>query len=170
MPEHNYTLTLKNETANDADSPIAGQSSKSSQQQSAASAQGKTKAGAVVKGLVSFEAFVKPFVQPMIQHSLQTVSLRTGSQEMQQRMQFAYSLGEQAIGIVESIAVGAALGHLPGAILGAVMGLATTAINYANQKDTIRMEQNLENISLRGMNVRAGGYAPAYGASRMGRQ
>lgn len=163
---HNYSLTIKNETESGGSSPIAGQNNVPQETPS----EDKLKASTVVKGLVSFNSFVKPFAQPIIKHSLQTVSLRTGGQEMQQRMQFAYSVGEQALGIIESTAIGLAVGNLPGALLGLATGILTTVINFANQADTIALERNLENISLRGMNVRAGGYAPSYGASRMGNQ
>lgn len=163
---HNYSLTIENKTASGGNSPIAGQNN--SQQETPS--EDKLKASTIVKGLVSFKAFVKPFVQPAIQHSLQTVSLRTGGQEMQQRLQFAYSIGEQALGILESAAIGAAVGNLPGALVGIAVGAMSTIINYANQADTIAIERGLEDISLRGLNVRAGGYAPSYGASRLRNQ
>lgn len=160
----NYSLTI-NVTSNNSggNSPIAGQDGVRQETPN----ENAVNAGAVVKGLVSFNAFVKPFVQPIINHSIQTISLRTGAQETQQRIQLAYDIGEQAVGMLESIAIGAAVGRLPGAIMGATVGLVTTMINYANQADTIGLERSLENIALRGLNVRAGGYAPSYGASRM---
>ncbi len=162
MPEsHNYSLTIRVESDGETQSPIAGHSN--AMQQTSTETLTPKKA---VKALVSFKAFVKPFVKPFVDQHIQTISLRTGATEAQQRIQFAYNVAEQAVGIGENILIGLAVGNLPGALIGAGVGIISTVINYANQAEKLRLEQNLENISLRGMNVRAGGYAPSYAGSR----
>lgn len=93
MAEHNYTLTIQMGSEGGSQSPIAGQSN---QAQETPSEGGFTPKKAV-KTLVSFNSFVKPLVQPAIDGYMQTVSLRTGSQEAQDRIQFAYNVGTQAI-------------------------------------------------------------------------
>lgn len=164
----NYTVTLqyKGEYADKTSSPIAGQTGQSvpSGEKSNASAK------AVVKSLVSYTAYVKPFIEASINQHIQTIALRTGATEHQQRVQFAYDVGKQAVGIVASIGIGFAVGNVAGALTGAVMSITTTAMNYANKARTLQYEQNLEDISLRGMLVRSGGYAPSYGGSRTSRQ
>lgn len=158
--DHKYSIVVKWETAESNDTPVAGQNGGQSSENSGSSKP------TWVKGLVAYNSYVKPFVSAAINHQIQTISLRTGADEQQQRIQFAYDIGKQAVGIIENIAVGAAIGSLPGALIGATLGVATTLINYANRANTLRYEQNLESVTLRGMNVRAGGYTPSYAASR----
>lgn len=166
MAEHNYTLTIQLSSDGSAQSPIAGQSNQS---QKGGSDSGFT-AKKAVKALVSFNNFVKPFAQPIADGYIQTISLRTGAQEAQERIQFAYQIGEQAVGIGTSIITGLIVGNLPGALIGAGVGILTTALNYANKAERVGLERSLESISLRGMNVRAGGYAPSYAGSRSNTQ
>lgn len=159
---HNYTLTIRIDADGSSQNPIAGQNNQTKDAPSESNKNAKT----IIKGLVSFNAFVKPLVQPMIDGYMQTVSLRTGSQEAQDRLQFAYNVGEQAVGIISTIAMGAIVGNLPGALLAAGTSIFGAAMNYANKAEKMRLEHNLESITLRGMNVRAGGYAPSYAGSR----
>lgn len=154
--ERNYTITLENTADSASNSPIAGQK----EQKGAAGAK------VAVKALVAYNTWVKPFVKPLVDFQVQTISLRTGASEMQQRIQFAYDMGKNAIGIVASIAGGFAIGNVPGAIIGALIGISSNALNYAVKDKQLRYEANLEEISLRGLNRRAGGYSPSYSGSR----
>lgn len=166
MAERNYTITLKNESSGESSgTPVAGQT-----QQAKAPANGNAAAKGVVKGLVAYNTYVKPFVSQIVSQQINTISLRTGASEQQQRIQFAYEVAQQAAGIGASILTGFAIGNVPGAIAGAVVGVASTALNYANKAQTIQLESDLENISIRGLTVRSGGYAPSYSGSRSGTQ
>ena len=61
--------------------------------------------------------------------------------------------------------IGALVGGLPGAIAGAVASVAQTALSYGLQYSKIRTEENLENVSLALMNIRAGGSVASYSQS-----
>ena len=165
-----YTITLRNETVGGADSPVAGGSGQS--EDTTPSTPQETPAAniGVAKGLIAVTTFVKPFVEQAVNHQISTISLRTGSQEQQQRIQFAYNVGKQALGIMASTAMGFAVGNVPGAIIGALTSITTTVMSYAYKADVIDLEHDLESITLGGMKVRAGGYAPSYSGSRSGRQ
>jgi len=91
MAEHNYTLTIQMGSEGGSQSPIAGQSNQAQETPS----EGGFTAQTAVEALVSFKAFVEPIVQPMDDGYIQTISLRTGSQEAQDRIQFAYKVGAQ---------------------------------------------------------------------------
>lgn len=160
MADKHYTITLRREGGEvDDDSPVAGSTKEST-------AKGNATAKALVKGMIAYNTYVKPFVQPIIEQQIGTISLRTGASEQQQRIQFAYEIAQSVVGIGTSIVSGFAVGNVPGAVVGAVIGVASTVINYANKAQKIQYEQNLEDVSLRGLSVRAGGYAPGYSGSR----
>lgn len=159
-----YVIILKNETDDENSSPIAGSSSQ------AKAPKGNETAKTLVKGLVAYNKYVKPFASQIISHSINTVTLATGAEEYQRLLQFQYEMASTVIGIGESILVGTAIGNIPGAIIGAVIGVATTALTYSNRSKTIQMENNLEQITLRSLNTRAGGFVPSYSGSRGGRQ
>ena len=125
---------------------------------------------AIGKGLISYRSYVKPFVNQLVSQQINTVSLRTGAQELQDRLSFGYQMIQSGVNMVESIAIGAMMGGAAGAVVGAVMSVTTTAISYANKQQTIRYEQNLENISLQGVHERSGGYTPSASGSRSRKQ
>jgi len=162
MAEHNYTLTIQMGSEGGSQSPIAGQSNQAQETPS----EGGFTAQTAVEALVSFKAFVEPIVQPMVDGYIQTISLRTGSQEAQDRIQFAYKVGAQVKNFTKNIVMGFVVGNIPGAIAGAVTSVFSTALNYAKESRRLSYEQSLESVTLRGMNVRAGGYAPSYAGSR----
>lgn len=113
---------------------------------------------------------VKPFVKQILQHQVNTVELRTGAAELQEKISFAYQIGGQAISIIESVAIGAMIGNLPGALLGAGLSIGGTMLGYAQAADTIRLQGQLESIGNSMLNVRAGGQVQTYGGSRERRQ
>lgn len=164
-----YTITFRNETGDTSSSPVAG----GGQAQAKQGQSGETQSSKPewVKGLVAYNQYLKPFVSQVASHEVSTVSLRTGSDELQQKVEFARDIATAGLGIVENIAVGAAIGNLPGALIGAFMGLATTAVGYMNRRKTIGYNQALEDISIDFMNTRAGGgIYPSYSGSRGNRQ
>lgn len=89
----------------------------------------------------------------LISYEVNSVSLRTGATEYEQKLQFGYStLKSTAVPLV----VGAATGGLPGAAIGLVMGLAMQGIQWAQNAQTISYNRDLENISIGMANIRAG--------------
>lgn len=171
MANNSYVIILKNETSNSESSPIAspsggGSDSPKSGTNAPQTTKGNAMATNIVKGLVAYNTYVKPFVSQVIGHQINTVALRTGADEVQQRLQFAYEIGSAALGIGASILTGAAIGNVPGAIIGAVVGVTSTIMNYANKAQTIQLQSNLENITIRGLNIRAGGAVSSFNGSR----
>jgi len=160
-----YIIILKNETGA-TDSPVAGNSGNSESKYTV----GQKRAQSVVKALVAYDKYAAPFIESAIRYQVSTIELRTGATELQQRTEFVLGVAKQAGNLATSILTGYAIGNLPGAIIGGLISVGTTAINYANRQRTIQTQASLEGITLRGMNVRAGGYAPSYGASRSGTQ
>lgn len=168
--DNSYVITIENKTADDNNSLVAGGKG------SASAGAGESEGGAVstgkaiAKGLVTYNHYVKPFVNQAIQHRISTVSLRTGGEELESRLSFTHSVVQRAVGFAESVAIGAAVGHLPGALIGAAVSLVTMGIEYSNKQETLRLQRTNENISLGFMNARAGGAVASFSNSRTSRQ
>jgi hypothetical protein len=95
--------------------------------------------------------------------ALNTVQLRTGSTELQQQLQFGYEVGSFLANTGESIALGAAVGGAPTAILAAVTSIASSMYNIALQQRTLDMQTAVENTTQKMNSIRAG-----TGGSRQG--
>lgn len=151
-----YVIVLKNE-AREKKQPVANTPQYSS---------GQMGAQVAVKALVAYNKFGAPFVDQIVQRNVGTIALRTGASELQERTEFALGIAKSTGGLLTSILTGYAIGNAPGAIVGALVSLGTTAFGYINKIQALQHEQNLENISLRGLNERAGEYPPTSIGSR----
>lgn len=101
----------------------------------------------------------KRIAESYISYNINTVSLRTGATEYEQKLQFAYNEGSRAAGSIASIAMGAAVGGLPGATIAAVgVGLSyiMKAIGWAQNAEKIQMQKDLEDVSLQMQRARMG--------------
>lgn len=161
----NYEIVIRNETEGSDRSPISG---------SNASKKDTTSSGGgiapwrknIAKGIAVTNTYIKPFADQLITQKVSTVELRTGAQELEDKLSFGYQMGQKAFGFVESVAVGALVGNLPGAILGGIMSLATMAVDYSNKQQKIDLQRSVENIGLQYMNIRAGGSVASFSGSR----
>lgn len=170
MANGNYTLTIENKTADENENnPIVGDTAGSKQ---ASGGDNTAVAASTVKAakIMAVVGTAMHFADKIVSHRIQTVELRTGSREQQERLSFAYSVAKQAGGIIMSTAAGFAVGNVPGALIGLLTSSASVALSYAQKADEIRMQHNLEDIGLKYMNIRAGGSVASYSGSRLKNQ
>ena len=83
---------------------------------------------------------------------------------------FAYQAAGTLVSIGQSTATGFAVGSPPGAVIGALLGIAGKAISVGLNQNTIDLQRQQESISLGLMNLRAGGSLSSYSKSREGNQ
>ena len=112
-------------------------------------------AAKALKGMVSFSA-VRAFANNLISYEISQVELRTGAREYEQKLQFGYQVANQGINILAATAMGFATGNIAGAVVGFLGSTLYTAIGYAQNYNTIRTQENLENVSIGLANLRAG--------------
>lgn len=95
----------------------------------------------------------------VISHQIGTVSLRTGNQERQQRIETVYSELKSAGGATLAIGGGFVAGGVGGAAVAAV-GVALSYLNklisYGQRQDQLNLAATVEGISLAQLNLRAG--------------
>lgn len=102
---------------------------------------------------------IKQIANSVISYEVSTVNLRTGAAEYQQKVQFAYNEGAQALSSVGSILMGGIMGGPVGAgIAAAGVGLSYLMkfIGWGQNAQRLETEQNLESISLNFASIRAG--------------
>ena len=108
-----------------------------------------------LKGMVSYAA-VRAFADNLISYEISQVELRTGAREYEQKLRFYYDVGNKVL----NIGTAAVVGFMSGGVIGAAVGLLGstfyTALGYMQNANTLRTQQNLEDISIDMANLRAG--------------
>lgn len=140
-----YEIIIKNKSSGGARSSVAGSTSSSAKDK-----QQDTIAGVAVYG------YAKKLATQVVSHRVNTVELRTGQAELQQKISFKYDVAKQAFGFFESIAIGGGLAGISGAVIGGVLSLGSMLVNLANRQDTININRDIENVSISQNNIRAG--------------
>ena len=145
MENNEYVIVLRNETPQE-------------DEKRKAVADNKDNIGKGEKtGLQSLEKYGKPMAMIGYAKSLaerfggsyvNTVTLRTGYEEKQQREQMYLSLASRGANILMSIGAGAMIGNVPGAIAGAVIGIANEGINMAIRQNEINMARQQESTAI----------------------
>lgn len=112
----------------------------------------------LTKGLKGYASlnYAVSVADRVLSAQINTVELRTGHQELQQRMQFAYGVAKQGVGIVSGAIAGGTMGGAIGAVIGAVVGVADTMINMGIKSSQINMRKEIENQELYFNRIRAG--------------
>lgn len=91
-----------------------------------------------------------------INHRVNTVELRTGHAELQQRYQLINDIATRSFNFIESIAVGFAVGNVAGAAIGAVTSLAFQGIQISQQLEERQWRMQEESVGISLANIRAG--------------
>lgn len=112
-------------------------------------------AASAVKGLVSFSA-VRAFANNLISYEISQVELRTGAREYEQRLRFGYEMGNKVLNVGMATVAGAMAGGAIGAAVAFLGSTFYTALGYMQNANTLRTQQNLEDISIGMANIRAG--------------
>ena len=85
-----------------------------------------------------------------------TIQLRTGQVQYQEQQQALYGYIQQGIGIAESVAMGYAVGNLPGAVIGGVATAAFKVINLGLEARRLDLQKTVESIGREQAMIRAG--------------
>lgn len=151
MAENNeYIITIKRDTKVESDSPVAGNETESS-----GGLLSKKSAKVFAQGMVAYRQ-VKALGVQAINHEVSLVQLRTGSNELQQRADFINDVVQKGVGALESVAVGALVGGVGGALAGLAMSGVTYAIQIQQKRERLDLEREVENESIRRNLIRAG--------------
>ncbi len=108
-----------------------------------------------LKGLVSFSA-IKNTAQKIVTVQTSTINLRTGASEYEQRVQKVTDSVFEGIGTAGALAVGAATGNLPLVAITVATSLFDKLFGVIRRQIEINYKRNVEDVSIRMANVRAG--------------
>lgn len=156
MEKNSYHLYVHLDgTEENAQSAVAGSTAKDSKQPLS---YGEKSARSLQKGMTNLVSFasVAATADKLIGYEINSVELRTGAREYEQRLQFGYSVAQRGVTALAAVGIGAATGNLPAVVIGLVAAGVNTAISLSQRKNTLQMQENLENVSIGMANVRAG--------------
>jgi hypothetical protein len=164
MAERQYVITIKNETDEDAsrqttaptpDGGGTGQGSKSDEEKNFKFTKG-----------TAFKAFAINTAKKAFSTQINTIALRTGYEEKQQEMQFAYSAVNRGATMLGAIGIGAMTGNLGMALIGSALFIANDAVNYFQRKQEIEYARAVENNSIFLNQIRMGAGSNREGKTR----
>ena len=160
-----YKIIIEDGTSKSNKNPVAGSDGKG-KSENAGVGMG-SKSDSLAKGAMAYVALRRTAISAVksaISHQIGTISLRTGENERQQKVQFAYDMAEQAVGAGMAIAAGATAGGPIGAAVAAVGVAINYAIQYAIRSNEIDLKSQKESIEIGLMNKRAGHYVSVNGS------
>ncbi|MBQ8289322.1 MAG: hypothetical protein IJY01_00420 [Clostridia bacterium] len=108
--------------------------------------------------------YAKRALNTVVSNTINTVSLRTGYNEHQQRLQLAQRITSDAINIGESLVVGAMVGGLGGALVSAAITSTFKLVEYGMEHQRLQISREVDSIGLAQAQIRAG-----TGGDRQGR-
>ena len=160
MAKNEYHIVFENKTTPDVESPTATNKDSTTQEEKDAKA-----LTSKIKGYASF-SYAESVVDRVISIDLNTVELRTGHQELQQRMQYKYGVIKQGFDIARNAFAAGSIFGGAGIVLGAVVGIADSLINVGIKQSEINMRREIENTSIYFNRIRAGAGQDRTGKSR----
>ena len=119
------------------------------------SAADKQKNKAFKTGIAAYH-YAKQIVAPIVANQVNTVSLRTGNDELQRRTQFGLDIASTAVDVAEFALTGAVLGGGVGAAVGAAVGVASKLISYQTAYANQQLAKTVESVGLAEARIRAG--------------
>lgn len=160
LEAHQYEIVVSVKGGGGEKAPIAGDSP-------AKAVDGKSKyeTADLRKGIAVYRA-ASSFAKQLIGYRVNTVDLRTGAKELQEKISFGYDVAQSIESVGSSVLIGAYFGGGVGAAVGALLSISHKAIGLAQKYNTIRLQGENEALSIALMNERAGGAVPTYTRSR----
>lgn len=155
--DREYTIIIENKGGSDdggASSVFAGNNTASSDNATAANAN-KKKANLKtdISAMFAYRT-VKSFAVQQINHEVSLVELKTGSKDAQDHANFYNQVIQSGVSILETTAIGATTGSLPGALIGFAVSATQKVVSIINQNDTINTQRDIENRSLQQSYIR----------------
>lgn len=135
--------------------PVAGTETSMVTTTRTATAGGKSKARGELAFFVAYRQ-VKSFASQMIGNEVGKVGLKTASNRLQEKANFAHQVTSTTWNIAEGIGAGALVGGGIGAVVGAVTSIAHTLVTFSNNQSIININKSIENQSINMNYIRAG--------------
>lgn len=148
-----YVLTIRNETQGGIAAEIGGaggiQTSAGSGDSSGGESSGGLSEGGkqALKKVLSVYRPVKTVANQIVSYQVSQVQVTTGSREAQQRANMLYSIGSSVVNTAENVALGAAFGNLPGAVIALALSAVSQVIGIVQKREAVQNQKRLEDIT-----------------------
>lgn len=103
----------------------------------------KNGSASLLKGVAVYH-FAKNIADKYLSNQVNTITLRTGFEEMQAREQMVYGLISRGVSVVESVATGAMAGGGYGALAGLAIGIVMQAIDMGITAQNVSVSRDVE--------------------------
>jgi hypothetical protein len=143
MAEKQYAITLRNETEENEKAKTTATT------QNGQSADGKTdEKGFKFTKATALKGFAVSVADRVVSSNINTISLRTGYEEKQQRIQYNYQIGKRGAVYLGALAHGVKSGNIGAPLFGIALSLVNTAVNYAIRQQEVNYSRQVENNSI----------------------
>lgn len=162
-----YIITIRTEATSETQSSKAAPPSATTQNGSKITQSSSKSAGQnLTKGIIRSAAYgyAKKALGVAAEATVGTIQLRTGQKQYQERQQAIYSYVQSGIGIAESMAMGFAVGNLPGAVISGVASSLFKVVNIGIESRQLGLSKTVDDIGKEQAAIRAGA-----GGGRMGK-
>lgn len=157
MPDVEYRLTITSDSFSDGNASTpqkttAQNNSGASSPDEAATKQRLTKG---IRGMATYH-IAKSVFEQVNNYAVSVVSLKSGSNRMQEQAAISYKVFSKVFNTAENVAVGFAMGNVVGAGIGLAVSAVQEGISIAQAQNTINLNRALENTSQQMTYIRAG--------------
>lgn len=150
MPKNEYVITIINEGGGKEEAKTMASSEKTD---TSASTPSDNKSPIKAMALVGY---AENLANKYISHKINTINLRTGHVELQEKMQFIHGTVKRGLDVTKFIAGGGLLAGSGGALVGAALGIGSQLVDYSIKLNELQMKRELENMTIALNNIRMG--------------
>ena len=147
-----YVITIKDESSGDGATSPGVAPAVTAPQSNNKTAKSEMSA---IKPMAAL-GIARALVTKVVSHQVNTIALRTGQEELQQRNQFRWDVAQRGFSLLSGVAMGMATGGPVGAVIGAGVSVMMTAVDISQKANEISLNRTAENISIDMANIRAG--------------
>lgn len=163
MTDREYIITLRNETDENVNVKTTAptqQGTGDGESQEQKETKFKFTKATALKG------FAVSVADRVISQQINTIALRTGYEEKQQREQFAYSIAKKSALSLGAIGMGIKTGNVGTALFGVALAGANMLVDYALRQQEINFAKQVENNSIFLNQIRMGAGSLREGKTR----
>lgn len=162
MTDREYIITLRNET----DENVNVKTTAPTQQGTDKSSFGEEETKFKFTKSTALKGFAVSVADRVISQQINTIALRTGYEEKQQRQQFNYTVAKRVGLSLGAIGMGIKTGNVGTALFGVALAGANMLVDYALRQQEINYAKQVENNSIFLNQIRMGAGSLREGKTR----
>lgn len=152
MTDREYIITIRNETDEDVNVKTTAPTQQGTEQSNPEKEETKFK----FTKATALKGFAVSVADRIVSQQINTIALRTGYEEKQQREQFTYSMAKKSALSLGALGMGLKTGNFGVALFGVALAGANMLVDYALRQQEINYARQVENNSIFPNQIRMG--------------